>query len=58
MRQKVFIILTALGALLLQTNDAAAGHIRKRKIKKQFKHSAILNDHFTGFALYDLMIKK
>ncbi|BAU52524.1 D-alanyl-D-alanine carboxypeptidase/D-alanyl-D-alanine endopeptidase [Mucilaginibacter gotjawali] len=58
MRQKVFIILTALGALLLQTTDAAAGHIRKRKIKKQFKHSAILNDHFTGFALYDLDDKK
>ncbi|MDR3695712.1 D-alanyl-D-alanine carboxypeptidase [Mucilaginibacter sp.] len=58
MRQKVFIIMTALSALLLQTNDAAAGHIRKRKIKKQFKHSAILNDHFTGFALYDLDDKK
>jgi D-alanyl-D-alanine carboxypeptidase/D-alanyl-D-alanine-endopeptidase (penicillin-binding protein 4) len=43
---------------LLQTNYAAAGHIRKRKIKKQFKHSVILNDHFTGFALYNLDDKK
>ncbi|HWZ02795.1 MAG TPA: D-alanyl-D-alanine carboxypeptidase [Mucilaginibacter sp.] len=58
MRQKVFIIMTVLCALLLQTNDADARHIRKRKIKKQFKHSAILNDHFTGFALYDLDDKK
>jgi D-alanyl-D-alanine carboxypeptidase/D-alanyl-D-alanine-endopeptidase (penicillin-binding protein 4) len=33
---------------------ASAGHIRKRKIKKLFKHSQIVNDHFTGFALYDL----
>jgi len=31
-----------------------AGPIKKRKIKKLFKHSHILNDHFTGFALYDL----
>jgi len=50
--------MTVFCALLLQTNYAAAGHIRKRKIKKQFKHSAILNDHFTGFALYDLDDKK
>jgi len=50
--------MTVLCALLLQTNDADARHIRKRKIKKQFKHSAILNDHFTGFALYDLGDKK
>jgi len=35
-----------------------AGGIRKHKIKKLFKHSKILNDHFTGFALYDLDNKK
>jgi D-alanyl-D-alanine carboxypeptidase/D-alanyl-D-alanine-endopeptidase (penicillin-binding protein 4) len=34
------------------------GGIRKHKIKKLFKHSKILNDHFTGFALYDLDNKK
>ncbi|HZY36035.1 MAG TPA: D-alanyl-D-alanine carboxypeptidase [Mucilaginibacter sp.] len=39
---------------MLQANSAHAGHIHKRKIKKQFKHSVILNDHFTGFALYDM----
>lgn len=32
--------------------------IKKRKIKKQFKHSQIVNDHFTGFALYDMDEKK
>src|ERR1700758_3419165 len=37
----------------------AYGHpIKKRKIKKLFKHSAIMKDHFTGFALYDLDNKK
>jgi serine-type D-Ala-D-Ala carboxypeptidase/endopeptidase (penicillin-binding protein 4) len=35
-----------------------AGGIHKHKIKKLFKHSKILNDHFTGFALYDLDNKK
>jgi D-alanyl-D-alanine carboxypeptidase/D-alanyl-D-alanine-endopeptidase (penicillin-binding protein 4) len=43
---------------MLQTKYAGAGRIKKRKIKKQFKHSVILNDHFTGFALYDLDNKK
>ncbi len=37
---------------------AYAGGIRKHKIKKLFKHSKLLNDHFTGFALYDLGNKK
>lgn len=46
------IILTAFFALCI--NIAHAGGIRKHKIKKLFKHSKILNDHFTGFALYDL----
>jgi D-alanyl-D-alanine carboxypeptidase/D-alanyl-D-alanine-endopeptidase (penicillin-binding protein 4) len=36
-------------------NNTVYGHgIKKRKIKKQFKHSRIMQDHFTGFALYDL----
>lgn len=37
---------------------ANAGGIHKHKIKRLFKHSKILNDHFTGFALYDLDSKK
>jgi D-alanyl-D-alanine carboxypeptidase/D-alanyl-D-alanine-endopeptidase (penicillin-binding protein 4) len=35
-----------------------AGGIHKHKIKKLIKQSKILNDHFTGFALYDLDEKK
>src|ERR1700749_4032426 len=40
------------------TKTAEGGGIRKRKIKKLFKHSVIVNDHFTGFALYDMDAKK
>jgi D-alanyl-D-alanine carboxypeptidase/D-alanyl-D-alanine-endopeptidase (penicillin-binding protein 4) len=58
MLQKVFIILTFLFLLFIFPHNACAGHIKKRKIKKLFKHSQILNDHFTGFALYDLDKKK
>src|ERR1700722_10026746 len=54
MQRKLFIMLTLVTGLMLQTTHADAGHIRKRKIRKQFKHSVILNDHFTGFALYDM----
>jgi len=39
---------------LLINADANAGKIRKRKIRKLFKHSVIVKDHFTGFALYDM----
>ncbi|OKS88950.1 D-alanyl-D-alanine carboxypeptidase/D-alanyl-D-alanine-endopeptidase [Mucilaginibacter polytrichastri] len=35
-------------------NICQAGGIKKRKIKKLFKHSVIFNTHFTGFALYDI----
>lgn len=58
MQSKLFILVTLVCGLMLQTTHANAGHIRKRKIKKQFKHSVILNDHFTGFALYNLDEKK
>ena len=54
MQRKLIIVVTLICGLTLQTKHANAGHIHKRKIKKQFKHSAILNDHFTGFALYDM----
>jgi D-alanyl-D-alanine carboxypeptidase/D-alanyl-D-alanine-endopeptidase (penicillin-binding protein 4) len=43
---------------LLVNSTADAGKIRKRKIRKLFKHSAIVKDHFTGFALYDMDTKK
>jgi serine-type D-Ala-D-Ala carboxypeptidase/endopeptidase (penicillin-binding protein 4) len=49
-----FLILPAL--LILQTLSSYT--IRPRKIQKLVKRSAILNDHFTGFALYDPERKK
>jgi D-alanyl-D-alanine carboxypeptidase/D-alanyl-D-alanine-endopeptidase (penicillin-binding protein 4) len=53
-QRKVLIFLTLVLGFTILCEHVVAGHIKKRKIKKQFKHSAILNDHFTGFALYDL----
>jgi D-alanyl-D-alanine carboxypeptidase/D-alanyl-D-alanine-endopeptidase (penicillin-binding protein 4) len=58
MKLKVFLIITLICGCFIYPNHADAGHIKKRKIKKMFKHSVILNDHFTGFALYDLDDKK
>jgi serine-type D-Ala-D-Ala carboxypeptidase/endopeptidase (penicillin-binding protein 4) len=40
--------------ICIALNVCHAGGIRKRKIKKLFKHSTIFNTHFTGFALYDM----
>jgi D-alanyl-D-alanine carboxypeptidase/D-alanyl-D-alanine-endopeptidase (penicillin-binding protein 4) len=40
--------------LVSGSDTVYARSIKKRKIKKLFKHSQIVNDHFTGFALYDL----
>ena len=54
MHPRVFVILTLIYAILTCSQHAEAGRIKKRKIKKLFKHSAIINDHFAGFALYDL----
>lgn len=48
----VFVLLTCV--MLLLCGSVYAGKIRKRKIRKLFKHSLIVNDHFTGFALYDM----
>ncbi|WP_258138382.1 D-alanyl-D-alanine carboxypeptidase [Mucilaginibacter phenanthrenivorans] len=58
MQGKVYIILVVVLSLFITFHDADAGKIRKRKIKKQFKHSQVMNNHFTGFALYDLDNKK
>jgi D-alanyl-D-alanine carboxypeptidase/D-alanyl-D-alanine-endopeptidase (penicillin-binding protein 4) len=44
--------------LVLTTLHLYAGKIRKHKIKKLFKHSQIVKDHFTGFALYDMDSRK
>ncbi len=54
MRLKVFVIITLICSFFVLPYHAEAKHIKKRKIRKFFKRSVILNDHFTGFALYDL----
>lgn len=53
------LIMLLIAAIFLFTNNVAhAGKIRKRKIRRLFKHSLIVKDHFTGFALYDMDAKK
>ncbi|MEP6614000.1 MAG: D-alanyl-D-alanine carboxypeptidase [Mucilaginibacter sp.] len=54
MQWNVFKIITLCFCLLICLGYGCAGKIRKREIKRQFTHSAIMSDHFTGFALYDL----
>jgi D-alanyl-D-alanine carboxypeptidase/D-alanyl-D-alanine-endopeptidase (penicillin-binding protein 4) len=58
MRRKGLAIMLLTCIVLLIFDSAHAGKIRKRKIRKLFKHSLIVNDHFTGFALYDMDEKK
>jgi len=58
MRGKISLIITLICCLFIYANNADAGRIKKRKVRKLFKHSAIVKDHFTGFALYDLDNKK
>jgi D-alanyl-D-alanine carboxypeptidase/D-alanyl-D-alanine-endopeptidase (penicillin-binding protein 4) len=58
MRKKAYTILTLIFCLFICGQNSYAMHIRKRKIKKLFKHSQMMKDHFTGFALYDLDNKK
>jgi len=55
-RRIIYAILFTL--FVLQGIHAEAGGIHGRKIRKLFKQSKILSDHFTGFALYDLDSKK
>ena len=55
-RSRIMLLIAAMFLLINTTADA--GKIRKRKIRKLFKHSAIVKDHFTGFALYDMDAKK
>ena len=58
MRLKIPVFIIVFSCLLLCHHYADGRSIKKRKIKKMFKHSVILNDHFTGFALYDIDKKK
>lgn len=54
MQKKSVLIIASILCFFFSQADAGLGPIKKRKIRKLFKHSAILNNHFTGFALYDL----
>lgn len=54
---KFFSLFISLSLLVL-TYEAEAQNIRPRKIKKLLEKSEVLNDHFTGFALYDLEKRK
>jgi len=58
MQRKVYIIPTLILSLFISFQNADAGKIHKRKIKKLFKHSQLMNSHLTGFALYDRDNKK
>ena len=58
MHRNVSKLITPGFCLLICIGFGCAGKIRTQEIKRQFKHSAIANDHFTGFALYDLDNKK
>lgn len=52
MRFKPFVILFL--TCLLSYIGVQAQTIKERKIRKLFKRSEIMNNHFTGFALYDM----
>jgi D-alanyl-D-alanine carboxypeptidase/D-alanyl-D-alanine-endopeptidase (penicillin-binding protein 4) len=54
LKRTLTLLLYSLLLVITTTELSTAKNLRKRKIKKLFKHSKIVNDHFTGFALYDL----
>lgn len=56
--RRIFYAILFMVFFVLTIQNAHAGGIHRHKIKKLFKHSKILNDHFTGFALYDLDNKR
>jgi len=58
MQRNVFFYITIVCCLLISPHFADGQRIKKRKIKKLFKHSFITKYHFTGFALYDIDNKK
>ena len=58
MQRNVFKIITLGFCLLMCFGYGCADKIRKRQIKRQFAHTPVTKDHFTGFALYDLDNKK
>src|SRR5476649_2345723 len=53
LKKNIFLSATLL-LIIAIVHTGYAKKLKKRKVKKLFKHSLIVNDHFTGFALYDL----
>lgn len=53
MPSKIFTLVSLIGCLVLQS-CFSPHYLNGRKMSKLFRHSAVANDHFTGFALYDL----
>ncbi|MDN3580558.1 D-alanyl-D-alanine carboxypeptidase/D-alanyl-D-alanine-endopeptidase [Mucilaginibacter flavus] len=58
MRRATFTFMLIICGLLFGSCNISRLSVSKSKLKKQFKNSQISNDHFTGFALYDLDAKK
>ena len=54
MSRKIFVIIGLAGCVLLLQRCGSTHSLNKRKVGKLFNQSAIVKDHFTGFALYDL----
>jgi len=54
MQRKVHALITLTCWLLVCLCSSCAYNTRRAQIKRQFRHSAIMKSHFTGFALYDL----
>lgn len=50
----VKVIALLLGVVFITVQFSCSPQLRKGNIKKLFTQSPIVNDHFTGFALYDL----
>jgi D-alanyl-D-alanine carboxypeptidase/D-alanyl-D-alanine-endopeptidase (penicillin-binding protein 4) len=58
MRGSIFTFLIIICCLCLSACSVTSHSVNKRDVKKQFEQSLVSNDHFTGFALYDMDQKK
>jgi D-alanyl-D-alanine carboxypeptidase/D-alanyl-D-alanine-endopeptidase (penicillin-binding protein 4) len=54
MLKKGLLIVVAIALAAFTVQNSFAKKLKKRRVKKLFTHSQIVNDHFTGFALYDM----
>ena len=51
---KIILLLILFVTSLIISTPAGAQYIRKRRVKKLFRQSEMMNGHFAGFVLYDL----